>query len=723
MRAPRARQCVTQKLVQRDARRNARRQEHPGTNRHESVTGRCNCELLRSNFDAKRQRELGGAANEPDQEARHRAAVVARRELRSGAWTRYSASQGLIHEFGDARLERAVRRPKSFGGELGKTRRTDAFGQPSLELELFGSASEKRTLATVRGGLAGNALQTAPNAAELGTRGVAKSRTETLSARCGARETVNFGVNLERRGARHERDRLFGTRKTRPNGIEWIQQASFDAHERAILPEGPVTRYGSAMKVARRLALTMIIGIALALTLHAVFGVRREIDLFTTDSRNDELVLGRALGPAFSRIWQLDGKRQALDLLQRVNAHEGTLRARWLPADRVPELGGADTNVTDDGLIVVERKQGDDPALFTYVPVALARGDKSVIELTESSSPRREYVRASLIRAGITAAGIASWCAFMAALLGVAMVGRPIRALVEHARRIGAGDLEGRAPVLRHDEIGELAVEMNAMAERLGVARDELAAETNARLGALNQLRHADRLATVGKLASGVAHELGTPLNVVAGRAKMIRTAAQVDETARKNARIVEEQADRMTRIIRQLLDFARAGQSSSERFDPKRLAEKTITLVQPDANRHGVRLALSAPERGPELLGDPSQIQQVITNLLVNAIHSMSKAGTVTVSLGERELRRGGGPPRSFVVLAVTDEGTGMTPEVAARVFEPFFTTKDVGEGTGLGLSVAFGIVEEHGGFLEVETAPERGSRFSVYLPIPPAG
>jgi signal transduction histidine kinase len=477
------------------------------------------------------------------------------------------------------------------------------------------------------------------------------------------------------------------------------------------------------MKLARKLALAMIVGIALALSLHAVLGVEREIDLFMTDSRNDELVLGRALGPAFSRIWQLDGKRQALDLLQRVNAHEGTLRARWLSADRVPELDGPGSNVTDDGLIVVERKQGDDPALFTYVPVSLSRGDKSVIELTESSSPRREYVRASLIRAGITAAGIASWCAFIAALLGVAMVGRPIRALVEQARRIGAGDLEGRTPVLRHDELGELAVEMNAMAERLGVARDELAAETNARLGALNQLRHADRLATVGKLASGVAHELGTPLNVVAGRAKMIRTAAQVDETARKNARIVEEQADRMTRIIRQLLDFARAGQSSSERFEPKRLAEKTIALVQPDANRHGVRLELEAKERGPELLGDPSQIQQVLTNLIVNAIHSMSKAGTVTVSLGERELRRGGGPLQNFVVLAVTDEGTGMTPEVAARVFEPFFTTKDVGEGTGLGLSVAFGIVEEHGGFLEVETAPERGSRFSVYLPVPPAG
>ena len=92
-------------------------------------------------------------------------------------------------------------------------------------------------------------------------------------------------------------------------------------------------------------------------------------------------------------------------------------------------------------------------------------------------------------------------------------------------------------------------------------------------------------------------------------------------------------------------------------------------------------------------------------------------------MSLGERELRRAGGPLRNFVVLAVTDEGTGMTPEVAARVFEPFFTTKDVGEGTGLGLSVAFGIVEEHGGFLEVETAPERGSRFSVYLPVPAAG
>jgi two-component system NtrC family sensor kinase len=491
-------------------------------------------------------------------------------------------------------------------------------------------------------------------------------------------------------------------------------------NDSCILPEAGTPRYGSLMKLARKLAFAMIVGIALALSLHAVLGVLREIDLFETDSRNDELVLGRALGPAFARIWQLDGKRQALDLLQRVNAHEGTLRARWLPAERVPKLDDAHADTTDDGLIVVERSQDRDDTLFTYVPVVGSQGDKSVIELAESTHPRREYVRASLIRAGITAAGIASWCSLIAALLGIAMVGRPIRALVEQAQRIGTGDLEGRAPVMRRDEIGELAVEMNAMADRLGAARDKLAAETNARLGALNQLRHADRLATVGKLASGVAHELGTPLNVVAGRAKMIRTSAEAPEPVRRNARIVEEQADRMVHIIRQLLDFARAGQSSNERFDPKGLVEKTLTLVQPDADKHGVRLELKAPDELPVIEGDAGQIQQVLTNLLVNAIHAMREPGAVTVSLETRRESRGADDPkRPYLVLHVADEGVGMTPEVSARVFEPFFTTKDVGEGTGLGLSVAFGIVEEHGGFLEVETALGRGSRFSVHLPV----
>ncbi len=473
------------------------------------------------------------------------------------------------------------------------------------------------------------------------------------------------------------------------------------------------------MKLARELALAMIVGIALALTLHAALGVKRELDLFETDSRNDELVLGRAIGPAFTRIWQLDGRRQALDLLQRVNAHEGTLRARWIPPSKLPKLDGADSVVTDDGLVVVERQRDRDPTLFTYVPVADAHGDKSLIELAESTHPRREYVRASLVRAGITALGIASWCALIAALLGVAMVGRPIRALVDHARRIGAGDLEGRAPVMRRDEIGELATEMNAMAQRLGAARDKLADETNARLGALNQLRHADRLATVGKLASGVAHELGTPLNVVAGRAKMIRTDGDTSDSVRRNARIVEEQAERMVRIIRQLLDFARAGHSAVERFDPKQLAERALTLVQTNADARGIELELEATGELPELEGDQGQIQQVLTNLLVNAIHAMAKPGKVAVHIGEKNHAKSPGePPRRYVVFEVEDKGVGMTPEVAARVFEPFFTTKQVGEGTGLGLSVAFGIVEEHGGFLEVETAPGRGSRFSVHLP-----
>jgi len=292
-------------------------------------------------------------------------------------------------------------------------------------------------------------------------------------------------------------------------------------------------------------------------------------------------------------------------------------------------------------------------------------------------------------------------------------VGRPLGQLADKANRVGRGDLTGPLALAQRDEIGELAREVNAMCERLVEANSKSQRETLARIAALEQLRHADRLITVGRLAAGIAHELGTPLNVIGGRVKMLRRGKVQPPVADEYLAIIAEQTERMTSIIRQLMDFARRREPKVAAADLQACAHAIRRLVMPIAQKRRVEVVVASSE--PVLaLGDAVQLEQVISNLVVNAIHACAEGGRVQISCG---LREEGGTRRAF--LRVEDNGHGMDAATQERIFEPFFTTKDVGQGTGLGLSVAHGIVEEHGGSIEVESAPERGSRFSVLLPM----
>jgi len=475
------------------------------------------------------------------------------------------------------------------------------------------------------------------------------------------------------------------------------------------------------MRLARRLTLFMIAGIVVVLASYALLTIRRERTLFQLDTIHDHEVLGRALAATFDRIWQVDGKRRALELLERVSAREGTLNARFLWEDEAPALHAPNARTVSGGLVHVELSgHGVESTLLTYVPTRVNNQRRGVIELRESMRPRHEYIRASLIRTGVTTLGIALWCGVLATVLGVSLVGRPVGALVAQARRIGGGDLGARVDLPRSYELSELAREMNAMADRLVMAQQALASETSARIDALEQLRHADRLATVGKLASGIAHELGTPLNVVSGRAKLVEQNPAATDGMKRDARIVREQADRMAQIIRQLLDFARAGEQHKVPSDLREIAARTLALLQPVASKRNVRFELESADDIPALELDAGQIQQVLTNLVVNAVQATAAGGLVEVSLArERARPRDQSEARDFVCLRVRDHGTGMDAAVLERVFEPFFTTKGVGEGTGLGLSVAYGIVQEHGGFLRAESEPQKGSCFTMFLPI----
>jgi signal transduction histidine kinase len=250
---------------------------------------------------------------------------------------------------------------------------------------------------------------------------------------------------------------------------------------------------------------------------------------------------------------------------------------------------------------------------------------------------------------------------------------------------------------------------------------DLFAAEVRARLAAVEQLRQGDRLSTVGRLAAGLAHELGTPLNVVAGRAKMIASGELAGDEARTSARIIHETAQRMTQLVRELLDFARRRPANPANVAVDELTRHVRQLVEPMTKKKRVTLTVDGAD-GLMISADVFQMQQALTNLTVNAIEAVAPGGHVTIACRRREAApplEHGGPGGEYLCLSVRDDGPGIRDEDRASLFEPFFTTKDVGEGTGLGLPVALGLVQENGGWIAVESTPGAGATFSIFVPL----
>lgn len=485
------------------------------------------------------------------------------------------------------------------------------------------------------------------------------------------------------------------------------------------------------MKLARKLTVALVLGIFAVLAFHSYIRLRGETKIIETDMRRDGRTIGRVLGTAAAEVWRTGGEAPAKQLIAQVNESESNVTIRWVSLSApegdpaAPRLARAELAKVAEGREASGKARDADGTerFVTYVPLRVGSAVEGAIELSESMAVEEELIRATISNALQATAALALLCGAMTIGLGVWFVGRPMRSLIEQARRVGAGDLSGRLQLGQKDEIGELAAEMNAMCDRLDEANRRAAAEVARRIEALEHLRHADRLATVGKLASGVAHELGAPLQVVSARAKMIADGDTTGQEAKEYARIIHEQVARMAAMIRQLLDFARRKAADKAPADLADLARKVCLLLAPIADKRRVTLSVDAgPEaRGCEVMVDAEQIQHALTNLVVNGIQAMPRGGPMVLRVRRERAAPAGGAERDVVRVDVEDRGEGMSAETLERVFEPFFTTKPPGEGTGLGLAVAQEIVRGHGGWMEVTSEMGSGSRFSMCIPEDP--
>jgi two-component system, NtrC family, sensor kinase len=466
------------------------------------------------------------------------------------------------------------------------------------------------------------------------------------------------------------------------------------------------------VRLAQKLTLAFVLAVCGVLAANGTARVRREVALFETHAIREHRSVGRALRSSVLAVFRTEGEQRALELVEDATRSHGRIRFQWVWFAAARQLHGSAAMIwsAPEGhpLTVEASDESGAATRFTYVRATAPDGRKAALELAESLADEKLYVRKTIFEAATTTLALIIACAVTAMIASAWFVGRPIRALVDKARRMGEADFSGPLSIHARDELGVLGAEMNVTCERLIAARDRIRDETAAKIAAVEQLRHAERLSTLGQLASGIAHELGTPINIISGRADMIVTGEVEGEAVIDSARVIAQTADRLAKIVRQFLDYARRRGPQRAEVDLCKIATQSVELLKPIAQKKGANIAIRA---GVEVRVnvDLGQLQQAITNVVMNALQAMSDGGRVDIECGVDG-------ERAFV--RVRDNGPGISEGNLKKIFDPFFTTKTTGEGTGLGLSIVQDILADHGGSVDVTSREHEGTTFTLWIP-----
>ncbi|MBW1791651.1 MAG: cache domain-containing protein, partial [Deltaproteobacteria bacterium] len=303
---------------------------------------------------------------------------------------------------------------------------------------------------------------------------------------------------------------------------------------------------------------------------------------------------------------------------------------------------------------------------------------------------------------GITLAGIAA--ALIVSCFLANGILKPIKHLVFASEQLTDGDLAHRVELNSDDEIGELAKTFNLMAVSLKNRDERLKKYTK------QKIMESERLATIGQLAAGVAHELNNPLGGVLIYSHLLLENLSQNDPQRENLEKIVTQATRCKKIVKGLLDFSRQTEPKTEPVDINELLNRTLSLVENQAIFQNINLSKNLYASPPKVNVDSTQIQQVFINIILNAAEAMEGQGNLSIQTKVSE-------DKNFMEIEFTDTGCGIPEENMERLFEPFFSTKEVGCGTGLGLSIGYGIVQRHNGTIEVKSQVGKGTTFIIRL------
>lgn len=276
-------------------------------------------------------------------------------------------------------------------------------------------------------------------------------------------------------------------------------------------------------------------------------------------------------------------------------------------------------------------------------------------------------------------------------------IARPLSVLQKGTKIIGEGNLEYQIPIVSQDEIGLLAKSFNLMVQNLHSLQ--------------LQIIQMDRMSSIGQLAGGVAHEINNPLTGVLGQAQLLLEKYPPDHPHRSMVERIESAAQRCRRIVRALLDFARDKNYNFSLTDINKLILETLDFTKTELESRKIELINKVPQDLPQVRVSPGHVQQVFINIINNAIHAMTVGGRLTISAETK---------KDFMEISFTDTGSGIKKENLGHVFDPFFTTKEVGKGTGLGLTISYGIIQRHNGEIIARSEGEgKGATFIVRLPV----
>jgi two-component system NtrC family sensor kinase len=288
---------------------------------------------------------------------------------------------------------------------------------------------------------------------------------------------------------------------------------------------------------------------------------------------------------------------------------------------------------------------------------------------------------------------------------------RPVYRLIKASTDVSDGNFSSEIGPVSRSEIGVLQETFKKMLTSLQERDKRIKTESE------TKLLQSEKQASIGKLAAGVAHEINNPLTGVLTFSHMLLRRKDISKDIRSDLETIAQQTERVRKIVKNLLDFSRQTELNPEPTDINRLARTAVLMMKNQALVKGVTLTFKQSKGIPLLTLDASQMQSVLLNLIINAFDATEPGGTITVSAGisvstHKANNKG-------VEIAVRDTGCGIPSDHIDKLFDPFFTTKDVGQGTGLGLAVSYGIVQHHGGTIRVQSEVGSGSTFTVWLPI----
>jgi len=331
--------------------------------------------------------------------------------------------------------------------------------------------------------------------------------------------------------------------------------------------------------------------------------------------------------------------------------------------------------------------------------------------------------RSLLIFLGITVIGVI--IVFWVAIVLAQRISQPIHAMAEAAERVADGDYTQRVGFSSPDEIGHLVDRFNHMIQELAAATQELKdwaanleAKVEERTAQIKAMQHqfiqTEKLAAIGKLAAGVAHEINNPLTGVLTNSSLMLEDLPPDDPRHEDLKIIVDETMRCRRIVKGLLDFARQTQPHRQLVDLNQVIEDVISLVGKQASFRDIKAKFDLAADLPKVMVDQDQMRQVVLNIVLNAAEAMPKGGEIRFATRVD-------PSNRMLQVTVADNGPGIPEEIKDKLFEPFFTTKKTG--TGLGLAIAYGIVERHGGTISIDSKVGEGTGITFRIPLDSRG